>query len=259
MFESNASTLVDNDNNGASDVFLHDRTTGKTTLLSKGKNGQGNAGSFDPDISGYGKFVVYESRATNLVGNDTNGRQDVFMRDLKSNTTSRINVKTNGGQATGGDSGNPTVSATGRFVVYDSLAKNLIKSDTNKSSDVFIRDRQARTTKRVSIRNGGGQGNAWSFDPTISNSGRYIAFSSDATNLVKGDTNRKRDGFVRDRLNKKVRRVSVAAGGGQGRGNSDDVAISGDGRFATFESVAPNLVNKDTNKKKDVFRRGALR
>jgi Tol biopolymer transport system component len=249
---------VANDTNGVSDVFLHDRNTGKTTRVSVGKNGQGNYGSFDPDISAYGGFVVFESKATNLIGNDTNGQQDVFLRDLAKGQTSRINLRSNGFQARGGPSGNPTVSATGRFVVFDSTAKNLVNKDTNGASDVFIRDRQARTTKRVSIRTGGGQANAWSYDPTISNNGRWIAFSSDATNIVKRDTNRRTDGFVRDRLSKKVKRVTVAAGGGQARGKSDDVAISGDGRYVAFESLAPNLVPKDTNKKKDIFRRGRL-
>jgi Tol biopolymer transport system component len=258
VFESIANTLIGSDTNGASDVFLHDRVTGTTTRVSVGSGGQGNNGSFDPAISANGGFVVFESRATNLVGNDNNGEIDVFIRDVAKGQTGRVNVRSNGYQARGGPSGNPTVSGTGRFVVFDSLAKNLVNGDTNRASDVFIRDRLTRKTKRVSIRSGGGQANAWSFDPTISKNGRYIAFSSDASNIVRNDTNRKTDGFVRDRLTKKVRKVSVPAGGGQARGKSDDMAISGDGRFVAFESLAPNLVNRDTNKKKDIFRRGRL-
>jgi Tol biopolymer transport system component len=260
VFESNASTLVGNDTNGRWDVFIHDRQTGETKRLSAGPSGQGNRDSTDPSISANGQFVVFESTASNLVGNDTNRRMDVFIRSLVNGKISRVSIQSDGGQARRGNSGNPSVSGDGRYVAFDSFAPNLVPGDTNRSPDVFLRDRKSGKTKRISVRSGGRQANAWSVDPTISTNGRYIAFSSAATNMVPNDTNRRWDGFVHDRTARKTKRVSVQSDGGQARaGDSHDVAISGDGRFVAFESLAKNLVSKDTNNRQDVFRRSGVR
>jgi Tol biopolymer transport system component len=259
VFESRASNLVPNDTNGVMDVFMHDLGSGQTTRVSVG-NGeqQANRESGDPAISANGNVVVFESLANNLGAQDTNGKVDIYVRVLGAGSTSRVSVRSNGDQGRG-VSGNPTVSGDGRYVAFDSFAANLVRGDTNRMPDVFVHDRASKKTKRVSVRNGGGQGNNWSFDPTISKNGRYISFTSSASNLVRGDTNRKWDGFVHDRVAKKTKRISLRTGGGQALGgDSDDFAISGDGRFVAFESQARNLVRNDTNNKKDVFRRGRL-
>jgi Tol biopolymer transport system component len=184
----------------------------------------------------------------------------VFIRSLVNGKISRVSIQSDGGQARRGNSGNPSVSGDGRYVAFDSFAPNLVPGDTNRSPDVFLRDRKSGKTKRISVRSGGRQANAWSVDPTISTNGRYIAFSSAATNMVPNDTNRRWDGFVHDRTARKTKRVSVQSDGGQARaGDSHDVAISGDGRFVAFESLAKNLVSKDTNNRQDVFRRSGVR
>jgi Tol biopolymer transport system component len=145
-------------------------------------------------------------------------------------------------------------------VVFDSAATNLVKGDTNRERDVFIRDRSSGTTRRVSVGAGGSQARGYSGDPTISANGRYVAFESAAPNLVRGDTNGEWDVFVRDLVAKSTKRVSVSSGGDQARnGASLDGFISGDGRYVVFESGATNLVSGDTNRAVDVFRRGPLR
>ena len=128
----------------------------------------------------------------------------------------------------------PAISADGRFVAFSSDATNLVPGDTNGTADVFVRDRQTGTTRRVSVGSGGAQGNGLSVDPAISADGRFVAFASDATNLVPGDTNGADDVFVRDRQTGTTRRVSVGSGGAQGDRVSFDPAISADGRFVAF-------------------------
>ena len=147
----------------------------------------------------------------------------------------------------------PAISADGRFVAFVSFATNLVPGDTNDATDVFVRDRQTGTTRRVSLGPGGVQGNGGSAGPAISANGRFVAFFSAATNLVPGDTNGTADVFVRDRQTGTTRRVSLGPGGVQGDGDSVGAAISADGRFVAFESDATNLVPGDTNGAPDVF------
>ena len=226
-----------------------------TELVSVATGGaQGNDTSTEASISADARFVAFWSDASNLVGGDTNGVEDVFVRDRQTGTTELVSV------ATGGTQGNarsryPSISSDGRFVVFWSDASNLVAGDTNGSADVFVRDRLSGTTERVSLAAGGAQGNADSLGPSISASGRFVAFWSLATNLVAGDTNAWNDVFVRDRQSATTERVSVATGGAQGDFNSYDPSISADGRFVAFESGATNLVAGDTNGSFDVFLR----
>ncbi|WP_186763327.1 TolB family protein [Lentzea tibetensis] len=174
--------------------------------------------------------------------------------------TSRVSVATDGGQ---GDkkSQNPALSADGRYVAFDSEA-TLVPGDTNDDYDVFVRDRLTGTTTRVSVASDGSQGTAvgeefphpYSSSPSISADGRYVAFTSNATNLVPGDTNTAADVFVHDRQTGTTSRVSVATGGGQVRGGGFYASISADGRYVTFVSDAADLVPGDTNQRRDVFR-----
>ncbi len=167
-------------------------------------------------------------------------------------STTRVSVASNG---TLGDSGstNPVISADGRFVAFTSSANNLVLRDTNNNGDIFVRDLQNGTTTRVSVANDGTQGTGFSSNPAISADGHFVAFTSNASNLVPGDTNNNSDVFVRDIQNGTTTRVSVANDGTQGTGFSSNPAISADGHFVAFTSSASNLVPGDTNGSSDIF------
>jgi hypothetical protein len=198
-FYSGATNLVVGDTNGTFDVFVHDRLSGATDLVSVSTSGvQGNDVSFKPSLSSDGRFVSFESRASTLVNGDANGTYDVFLRDRQSGTTERVSVSTNGTEGNNESRGS-SVSASGRYVAFHSWADNLVNADTNVRADVFVRDRLAGTTIRMSVASGGTQGNDQSDSPSITGDGRYVVFQSAATNLVAGDTNGFTDIFVRDR------------------------------------------------------------
>jgi Tol biopolymer transport system component len=254
-FGSDSSNLVGGDTNIATDVFVRDRETGTTTRVSvssAGAQGEQVANSVNPSISADGRFVAFDSWASNLVGDDTNGTADIFVRDRMSGTTTRVSVSSAG---VGGDdfSFDPSISADGRFVAFDSYASNLVGGDTNGTADIFVRDRMSGTTTRVSVSPAGTQGNGDSVFPSISADGRFVAFYSAASNLVGGDTNGFGDIFVRDRGNHTTTRVSVSSAGVEENNNAGDLSISADGRFVGFSSFASNLVGGDTNGFGDVF------
>jgi len=252
-FESDATNLVAGDTNGLTDIFVHDlvaRTTTRVSVDSLGR--QANGPSFNPSISSDGRFVAFESSATNLVTGDTNGLPDIFVRDLLTGKTTRASVDSLGRQANG-PSYIAAISADGRFVAFESDATNLVMGDTNGKRDVFVYDMATRATTRVSVDSLGRQANGPSYSAAISADGRFAAFESDATNLVTGDTNGKRDVFVHDATTQATTRVSVDSLGRQANGPSLSAAISGDGRFVAFESDATNLVAGDTNGKRDIF------
>jgi WD40-like Beta Propeller Repeat len=251
-FYSEATTLVAGDTNNADDIFIRNRKTGITERIVISGGGQTNGGSRFSVFSAEGRFVAFDSEASNLVPNDTNGVRDVFIRDRKTGTTERISVSLRGIEGSYGGS-NPSISKDGRFVVFSSEATNLIAANTNSvASDVFIRDRKKATTELVSVSSGGVQGNAYSIDAAISADGRFVAFRSFATNLVTNDTNDADDVFVRDLKTDTTERVSVNSDGGQGNGFSSHPAISANGRFVAFESTSYNLVPDDANAE-DVF------
>jgi Tol biopolymer transport system component len=273
-FVSNASNLVRRDTNGVRDIFVHDRargTTERVSVSSSGAEGNGASGgsgatndvaTIAPAISADGRFVAFESLASNLVPGDTNGTRDVFVRDRKARTTERVSVASDGTQANGFSSPG-SINGDGRFVVFSSFASNLVQEDTNQQNDVFVRDRQAGTTQRVSVTSQGLQADGSSTRADISGDGRFVVFASAATNLVAGDANGTDDVFVRDRMAGTTQRVSVSGSGAEGDGPSPSngirggirfgPAISGGGRFAVFDSQATNLVPGDTNTCGDFF------
>jgi Tol biopolymer transport system component len=171
--------------------------------------------------------------------------------------TNRVSVSSTGAQ---GDnfSFQQSISADGRFVAFHSLASNLVPGDTNFAGDIFVRDRATLTTRRISVSSTGAQGNTFSFDSSISASGRFVAFASNASNLVPGDTNGIGDVFVRDRTTHATTRISVSSTGAQGNDSSFDPSISANGRFVAFRSSASNLVPGDTSGQSDVFVRGPI-
>ena len=221
--------------------------------ISVGPGGaQGEFDSFMRSISGDGRFVAFDSGSARLVAGDTNGRVDAFVRDLRAGVTSRVSVATDGGQGDQ-DSVNPQLSGSGRFVAFGSTATNLVPGDTNRFDDVFVRDLTTGVTRRVSLGSSGNQGNGNSFVQAISHGGRFVVFTSAASNLVPNDTNRAQDIFVRDRRAGTTKRVSLSSSGRQGNGTSGSAAISADGRYVAFGSNASNLVPDDTNGFPDIF------
>ena len=363
-FSSADRRLVPGDSNRRSDVFLRDRARHKTVRVSLSATGkQGNGRSQWGSISGDGRFVAFESRSTNLAPGDRDTGWDVFVRDVKRNTTTLVSIQPGGRH--GGRA--PSISADGRTVAFEGataetgttgelFVRNLTTRTTERvpapevdghaygsgygpslsgdgrqvaftsgsdftdpiprgGSDVFVRNLETHETEWVSTSpqprqtqgysatakisangrfvafvsgadlvagnpNGGGglfrrdlenhtteRIGDDGFSLAISANGRFVAFGSYRTHLVPGDTNEAQDVFVSDVAKRTTTRVSVSDSGQQGTtangkpysAQSDGPAISGDGRFAGFQSLATNLVAGDTNDVKDVFVRGPLR
>jgi Tol biopolymer transport system component len=245
-FRSEASNLVSGDTNGDEDIFLRDTQSGQTTLISVDSGGtQGDGGSFYPAISADGRFIAFTSDATNLVSGDTNDLTDIFLYDRQTGTTTRVSVSSNGQQADNISDSYVSISGDGRLITFNSEATNLVEGDTNGVSDVFVHDRQSGLTERVSLDSNDAQANAGSFNPAISADGRFVTFSSSATNLVSADTNSHSDIFVRDRQTGVTMRVSVNSSGVEADRGGRDASISGDGRYVTFSSDATNLLNEE--------------
>jgi len=257
-FFSYAANLVSGDTNGDADIFVRDRLTGTTERVSVDSSGaQATGGDSQAcSISGDGRFVAFLSGATNLVPGDTNGLADIFVRDRQGATTERVNVSSFGEQGNDNVAKPLSISADGRFVAFWSRASNLVTGDTNNVFDVFVRDRQASMTERVSTSSGGAQGSGFSAVASvtaISADGRYVVFQSDSTNLVPGDTNNRSDVFLRDRQSGTTDRLNLGPGLAQANDASWGASLSPDGRYVAFVSEATNLVPADTDGHFDVF------
>lgn len=252
-YVSFASTLVTGDTNDTGDVFVFDRvthTTKRVSVASDGTEGNDYSGASDfaesPALSADGRFVAFESKASNLVAGDTNRGHDIFVHDQATGTTERVSVAHDGAQSNGW-SHDPSISADGRFVTYMSFASNLVPGDTN-TGDVFLYDRLAGTTERISETRSGEGGSDNSGEAEISANGRFVVYSSYASNLVRGDTNGVADIFVFDRATGVTERVSLRSDGTQLARGSFDPEISADGRYVTFENEASDYagpVNPD--------------
>ncbi|HZU34552.1 MAG TPA: hypothetical protein VFA18_01515, partial [Gemmataceae bacterium] len=253
LFRSDASDLLPNmDLAGAYyNIYLRDLQTDTTYLVSASADGTGGGNShssnavFTPD----GRYVVFQSYASNLVANDTNGQMDVFAWDLQTHATTLVSVNSSGTDSGNGTSQNPVISADGRYVAFESTAPDLVANDNNNASDVFVRDLQTGTTTLVSIDSAGtGSGGGASQNASISADGHYVAFDSMAPDLVANDTNGHSDVFIRDLQTGATTLVSVN-GTGTGSGNDDSQAplLSTDGSTVVFSSNASDLVASDLN------------
>lgn len=211
--------------------------------------GEANALSVRPAVSGDGRYIAFESDATNLVPGDTNRQFDVFVHDRLARSTTRVSVGTNGEQGGGFDA---AISASGRFVAFGSFGP-LVGDDRNMLPDVYLHDSAQAATVRVSVANDGSDPNGPSVDASVSADGRMVVFTSDASNLVSGDVNQRQDVFARDIQTGQTTLVSVAADGTPGNGSSSAPRVSHDGRLVVFMSLATNLVSGDTNDSFDVF------
>jgi Tol biopolymer transport system component len=252
-FQSSATNLVAGDTNSSPDVFVRDIDGGVTERVSVATGGaQGNSGAVAPAITSDGRFVAFAGYSSNFVAGDANGVADIFVRDRQSGTTECASVAT-GGALGNGESNLPSLSADGRFAVFDSYATNLVAGDTNGMPDIFLRDRLSGTTERISVATGGTQSNEYSTEAAVSLDGRFVVFHSGATNLMGSDTNFRPDVFVRDRLLGTTTCISNGSVGGFSSGGGSYASMSSDGRFIAYHSDGPDLVPGDTNFTTDVF------
>lgn len=258
-FESYATNLVAGDTNDAEDVFMRDTTLNTIIRISTDSTGtQANNDSYSAVISGNGRYVVFESTATNLVAGDTNSASDIFMKDTVTNATTRLSTDSSGTQSTSFSSSDyPSISSDGRYVSFHSDATNLVVGDTNGDDDVFLKDTVTGVTIRVSTNSSGVQGNDDSTNSLnhnfVSSDGRYVVFDSDADNLVTGDTNSTTDVFVKDTVSGAVVRASTDSSGVESDDGGYNPTLSSDGRYVAFESYGDDLVAGDTNSATDVF------
>jgi Tol biopolymer transport system component len=266
VFGSTASNLVAGDVPCAPgpicvDLFAHDRETGDTEKLNIDSDGIARYGwNYEPSVSADGHYVAFVSTAPDLVPGDTNGFADVFVRDRVLGVTERVSVSSEEEETDGGEK--PAISADGRFVAFRGSSDDLVPNDTNGLADVFVRDRLMGTTERVNLDDNGTEANGWTGWPSISADGRYVAFYSNASNLVSGDLvdcgfggifPSCSDVFVRDRLMGTTELVSKDSTGTPGNHESVTPAISADGEVVTFFSTASNLVADDLNDVRDQF------
>jgi len=246
VFGSGANDLTTADDfNNLDDVFLRDLVEGTTTLISVNSagNATGNSQSSGGFISADGHYVIFRSDASNLVAGDNNGLSDIFRRDTVANTTELVTLNSAGtSSALTGGVFLEDISADGRYVAIASLDGNLVAGDTNRKTDVFVRDMQAGTTTLVSVNAAGAAGNNHSFASRISDDGQRIAFASAATNLTtQNDFNSSDDIFVRNLTTNTTSLVSISTSGASGNGFSADPQISANGQIVVFSSSATNL------------------
>lgn len=259
VFLSSATNLVANDTNETWDLFLRDRKTNKTIRIDVSSSGaQAGSGVTNgtTGMSADGRYVAFSSYSDNLVTGDTSS-EDVFLRDVKAGQTTRISapVKQTGFD---GQSRYPSVSSDGRFIAFQSGSSKLTADDSDDTnSDIFVYDRSSKKATKIT-KNADGN----SLLPKISGNGRYVAFMSQASNLVANDTNGAWDTFVYDRQTDKTARVNVTPQGAQSSGDglfmAVGVDVSADGRFISFESAAKDLSGNDTDQSTDVFLRDRL-
>lgn len=303
-FSSAANNLIAGDTNSGWDIFVHDRDADndgifdeagaigvvRVSVSSAGAEGSGATDGRIPfsDISADGRHVTFSHYFTNLVAGDGNALRDIFVhdRDVDADgvfdeagaiSTTRISVSSTFVQADG-QSLNPRINANGRFVVFESAAKNLESSpDFGSSNDAYVHDRDADedgifdethagaiATVRVSVDSAGARNNGAAIFPDISDDGRYVTYESNSTNLVADDINAVLDVFIHDRdadddgifdeTNAiSTTRISLADDGSESDMSSHIPAISGNGRYIAFRSIATNLVDGDNNSAMDVF------
>lgn len=238
-FSSEADDLVAGDVNREQDVFVRDAIARTTVLASVGAGGaRANGYSRGPLISRRGRRVVFESVASNLVPNDTNGRGDVFLRDLEAGTTTRVSVGTGGAQFEGGSVQAAAMSDDALLVAF---ALNFQDADRNIRTELHLRDVLAGTTAREDRGADGRPGNGVVHQVAMSGDGRRLAFESDATNLVRGADDGTGHVYLRDRVADTISLVTADPDGAPAEGGGTSPAIAGDGRTVAFSSASADL------------------
>jgi len=251
-FDSDALNLTSKrlPKSGYTQIYLKDMSTGTTTLESEGiDDSPGNGDSLRAAISSDGTHLAFVSDATNLTSNDNNGYRNVFERDLTENSTTLISVSDSGGDSNGPSdpSSRPSISADGQFVGFESRATDIVPGVSAQDYQAYLRDSVNDTTALVSVTPSDQPGDASSTRPSVSATGQYVAFESNAHDLVRKDRNHKRDVFVRDMVNGTTTLASVAIGGGGSNGLSLRPSISADGSEVLFASQGSDLVSQGGN------------
>lgn len=257
VFDGPVTNLDRHDTRPDYDVYLRDRRSGTTRLVSLGLGGaKGNSESRDAQISGGGRFVVFLSFAGNLTRDPVQRglTSHVFVRDLRTRTNELITVAPNGQPATGGGAWDPEISTDGRYVTFEGFWSNLTRPRAQRNRNhVYFRDRRHDVTKLVSIGRHGRPANHVSMSAALSPGGHFVAFSSRATNLVARDHDKQWDVFIRNMRRGVTHLVSVGLGGRSGNHDSVEASVSRHGRLVAFRSRASDLVPHDTNGAADVF------
>ena len=238
VYQTNSSDVVPNNPDAEFILVLRDRSLGTTELVTVDQTGMHARPGADASISADGRYVAFASAAGDLVNGDTNGVQDIFVRDRQERRTVRVSVSSDGTQADCHQWGT-SISASGRYVAFNSCASGLA-ADASGNHDVFVHDQVEQTTSRVSFAMPGGQDSGGVVDSTISGDGRYVAFSTGAA-LVPEDTNGATDVFLHDRSTGQTERVSLDGAAGQADGDSAGASLSADGRYVAFWSNAGDL------------------
>ncbi len=252
-YQSSADNLVEGDTNGYQDIFVYDRLNDTTTRVNVLLDGtQTNRQSHDGRISGDGRYIVFADTGNTLSDMSDYGSDKLYVYDQQTAELTYLNVALDDTQKNYGY-GNPAISGDGRYVIFNSLASNLVADDTNEMADIFVYDRQTGLTQRVNVASDGTQANYHAYDPNISSDGRYVTFYSSADNLVDADTNGQADIFMHDMFTGDTTRISTATDGTQANGSSDSAVFSPDGQYVIYRSMARNLVDGDTNGKSDIF------
>jgi len=252
-FSSFADNLVAGDVNGLPDIFLHDRVNGRNTLISAKADGtQSNGWSYDAAVSADGNRVAFTSEASNLVGGDSNGATDIFVKNVATGALTRVSTASNGTQANEG-SRDGIFSDDGNSLAFESYAGNLVAADSNGSWDIFVKDLVSGATTRVSTAADGSQGNGHSYNASFTDDGGTIAFESYADNLVAGDGNNSADIFVKTLATGAITRVSTTYDGIEANAGAYNPSLSADGTLVVFWSSANNLVADDFNGEADIF------
>ena len=252
VWNGGANNLVPGDTNGFEDVFLRDVVAGTTELVSVNNSGvQGNFSSQSATITRDGRYVAFWSAADNLWFTDTNGTGDIFLRDRLLNRTLAITILPSGTQANA-NSAQPFINGLGTKIAFRTTSNNLVAGDTNGVNDIMLADVGTNSVVRIG-QPAFSQSNGASSWPTLSENAQFVAFESEASNLVPNDTNGVKDIFVQNLSTGQITRVSVDSSGAQSNGLSETAWISNDGQHVVFSSLATNLVANDTNGHEDVF------
>ncbi len=238
---------------GQSAVYLRDRFTSTVERISTGIDSLYPNAAVDTALGSYdARTIVYAGPASNLVPGDTNGYGDLFLYDRITGKTKLITNAPDGSPGNG-DSVAPQITYDGRFIVFLSFASNLVIGDTNGQSDIFVYDVEKDKIRRVNVAEDGTQSNGLSKDPSICTNGRFVSFTTEATNLVPGDTNGLRDVIIHDLLTDSNTLATINESGEWGNAKAHRSYLVPDCRAITIASDATNLVENDTNGFRDLF------
>lgn len=260
VFSSNASNLISSDTNGYEDVFVKYLSSGFISRVSTSSTGtQANKYSREASFSPNGENVIFTSEASNLVSDDTNGVNDIFMKNILNQSIIRVSTDSDDDEVFGsGDeddegSWGSSFSPDGSKVLFSSQAITLIDNDTNYRIDLFLKDLETGEVTILSTNSSGVQANHDSYEAKFSYDGNKVIFTSAASNLIDGDTNNTYDIYIKDLTSGMFSRVSTNSLGYQSNSFSTEASFSNDGKKIVFTSNASNLVETDTNSRYDIF------